>query len=63
MQSAEHQQVFEVHQALKGLMLLIDEHTDLSVLKPGYLYFMIQPQVNALEQLLEQDGGYKKGSL
>lgn len=63
MNSDEHQQVFEAHQAMKGLMLLMDEHSDLSVVKAPYLYFLMQPIVMQLERLLYIDGRYKTGDL
>lgn len=63
MDSDQHLQIYEVHQGMKGLMYLIDEHTELSVVKPEYLYFLMHFMVQQLEQLLYADGDYKPNTL
>lgn len=54
MTSDEEVQAMASQQALEGLMLLINEHTDLSVLKPSHLYFLMEPHVDRLHKLVEQ---------
>lgn len=43
-------------------MLLINEQTDISALKPDHLYFLLEQQVTSLHHLLNQDGAASTGT-